>query len=102
MKKVNLTVLLVLLIFGCREQVKSNKYYFEKYLKVNTAACASVFIKQNKNDSVAAVHYCACMLNKLYAIDSNSVKLKGEELAELINKNRDIISIGCDSLLLKK
>ena len=90
----------VLLLFSCSVN-KSNKKEFEKYFKVNVSACASVFVQQNKMDSLSAINYCSCMLTKLYDLDSNLVHFKGKELTEMINKYKDRINIDCDTFLLK-
>lgn len=90
----------VLLLFSCSVN-KSNKEEFEKYFKVNVSACASVFVQQNKMDSLSAINYCSCMLTKLHDLDSNLVRFKGKELTEMINKYKDSISIDCDTFLLK-
>lgn len=100
MKKNIFYILIVILSLSCAPR-KSNKKIYEENFKKNVSSCASVFIKQNKVDSLSAIAYCSCMLTQLYQLDSTFVSLKNKDLTEMINKNRDKISIACDSLLLK-
>ncbi len=82
-------------LMNCNKSVKSEKELFDK----NVSACASVFIKQNGMDSIQAIDYCSCILEKLITLDSGFVHMKEEERTKFINEMKFYTS-DCDSILL--
>jgi len=93
--KVFIFVTFALILLNCSTTVKSEKELFEK----NVTACAQVFIKQNSMDSIQAVNYCSCVIEKLIKSDSGFVYMKEEERTKYINEMK-YITDDCDSILL--
>ncbi len=82
------------ILVNCSTTVKSEKEIFEK----NVTACAQVFFQQGM-DSIQAVNYCSCILEKLIKNDSNFVFMKEEEQTKYIIEKK-YITAECDSILV--
>jgi len=95
MIKVFVFAFITFLLTNCSTRLKTEKELFEK----NVSDCALVFIEQKGMDSIQAVNYCSCILEKLIKSDSGFVYMKEEERTKYINEMK-YITAECDSILL--
>lgn len=90
--------MLSIFLYSCQDPKKPCRERFEQYYNINIKRCVEAM---NGVDSLTAVEVCACMMNKLYELDSTFVYLEPLELEEFVNKNL-IYTSACDSLFRKR
>lgn len=98
MRKLIIFAVISLVACSCQDRKKPCRARFEQYYSINIKRCVEAM---NGVDSLTAVEVCACMMNKLYELDSTFVYLEPLELEEFVNKNL-IYTSACDSLFRKR
>lgn len=97
MRKLIIFAVISLVACSCQDRKKPCRERFEQYYSINIKRCVEAM---EGVDSLTATEVCACMMNKLYEIDSTFVYLEPTELEEFVNKNT-IHTRACDSLFRK-
>ncbi len=89
-------VSLVLLLFACKGRKKSDAELFHAQYNRNIEICIETAMQAGIDEEVARLR-CACMLDKLYEIDSTIARKSDAEINALINANAEEL-MQCDSI----
>lgn len=96
MKRVIIFYFGVLIIGGsCQRVSKTNKELFDQIYEINVKTCTDAIVRNTGIDSLEAETICSCMLNNLFVIDSNFVRMPVDSLDLLLEKNRKILEEMC-------
>lgn len=96
MKKIFiLLTILAFLLGGCARKKKSCSQCFDESYDKNLELCVDAMVLNSSIDTIAAEHFCSCMLNQLFALDSTIVNLPSDSLIVLIKKNRRALEEIC-------
>ncbi len=88
----------MVLFISCSEKRPSNEELFKSYFDENVEVCAKILLQNNKIDSLEAVEYSKCMLNKLYEIDSTFIRLPPDSMSKFVIKNVPLLRKECGPL----
>lgn len=95
MKKIFiLLTILAFLIGGCARKKSCSQRFYESYDK-NLEQCVNAMVLNSSIDTIAAEHYCSCMLNQLFALDSTIVNLPSDSLIVFIRKHQRALEEIC-------
>lgn len=97
MKANSICVFFVIFLFSCEHPLKTNRELFDQQYEANVKACVEAMTKNTGIDPLRADSICSCMLNNLFIIDSNFVKMPSDSINLLLNKNRKTIEEICKS-----
>lgn len=96
MKRIMIFCFGVLIIGGsCQRVSKANKELFDQLYETNVKTCTDAIVRNTGIDSLEAETICSCMLNNLFVIDSNFVRMPVDSLDLLLEKNRKILEEMC-------
>ena len=94
-KEVVLYSFLCIMFLACQRTVKSNRELFDEQYENNLKFCMEAIIYNGNVDSLQAESICSCLLNNLFLIDSNFVKMPDDSLTLLLNINREKLEKMC-------
>ncbi|WP_294546338.1 hypothetical protein [uncultured Bacteroides sp.] len=80
---------------SCQSGFKTNKELFDQQYETNVKTCTDALVRNTGLDSLEAETICSCMLNNLFVIDSNFVRMPVDSLDLLLEKNRKILEEMC-------
>ena len=96
MKKiVVLLAIFALLVGGCTREKKSYSQRFDESYEKNLERCVEAMVRNSSIDTIVAEHFCSCMLNQLFALDSTIVDLPSDSLIVFIRKNQRALEEIC-------
>ncbi|MCR6504246.1 MULTISPECIES: hypothetical protein [Bacteroides] len=96
MKKVVLCSFMCIMFSACQHAVKSNRELFDEQYEKKLKSCVRVMIDNADVDSLQAESICSCLLNNLFLIDSNFVKMPDDSLTLLLDINREKLEKMCN------
>lgn len=83
------------ILVSCQRVSKTNKELFDQQYETNVKTCVDALVHNTGIDSLEAETICSCMLNNLFVIDSNFVKMPADSLDLLLEKNRKLLEKMC-------
>lgn len=86
---------IIAVLVSCQHVSKTNKELFDQRYERDVKTCMEALVNNTGIDSLEAETICSCMLNNLFVIDSNFVRMPDDSLDLLLEKNRRTLEEMC-------